>query len=622
MKINIGDIKVNLKCGINVILLIPFLMVLGTVFVINSELANPVVSGKYFWFYAWMAVSSLSIIAIYLINGRKVRWQLIDCLILLFGIISLVSSYIANQQINTKWILLTLCIVLYFYFRIVLSANKINRHILVLFLIITALAEVIWGLQQLYGFRISQHNLFLLTGSFFNPGPYAGYLAAVTPLVFYYLLADYKIFKSKFNFRLLWFYVRWSISSITILAIIMVLPASMSRASWLAAIGGCGLVAFVFFSRKYKLHTYVKQNRRRASIIVFSIIFCLIAAGSGMYFLKKDSADGRALMWKVSLHTIPSHPFGVGLNNFSGAYGEEQAAYFASGEGTEQEKYVAGSPEYAFNEYLQLCIELGIIPFLLFLTIIIRIIYMLSKMWSRYTFRRVSLSGLGVGVSLLSLLIFAFISYPFNVLPFVIILVLLLAACVSESSSKILKHSRTITAVLLPISCIIIGLCLYNRYPTHKAYKEWSTLKILYNMGHYQEAKKSYSEFYPYLNDQVNFMFEYGRTLRNAEQYEQSNRVLQEATRISCDPMFYNLMGQNYQSLKQYDAAEEAFIKAADIISNRHYPYYLLAKLYVETGEIAKAKRLAEYVIREKPKIPSPAIEEMKEEMKKIMISD
>ena len=40
--------------------------------------------------------------------------------------------------------------------------------------------EAVWGLCQLYGFSASGHFRYALTGSFFNPGPYAGYLAAVT----------------------------------------------------------------------------------------------------------------------------------------------------------------------------------------------------------------------------------------------------------------------------------------------------------------------------------------------------------------------------------------------------------------------------------------------------------
>lgn len=40
-------------------------------------------------------------------------------------------------------------------------------------------------------------------------------------------------------------------------------------------------------------------------------------------------------------------------------YGNAQAAYFGAGNGTMEEKRVAGYAEYAFNEYLQSLVEGG-----------------------------------------------------------------------------------------------------------------------------------------------------------------------------------------------------------------------------------------------------------------------
>ena len=45
--------------------------------------------------------------------------------------------------------------------------------------------EAVWGLSQLYGYAVSNHSLYVLTGSFFNPGPYSGYLAMILPVCLY-----------------------------------------------------------------------------------------------------------------------------------------------------------------------------------------------------------------------------------------------------------------------------------------------------------------------------------------------------------------------------------------------------------------------------------------------------
>ena len=48
--------------------------------------------------------------------------------------------------------------------------------------------EAFWGFLQLYGFSVSNHSLYALTGSFYNPGPYMGYLAMVLPVIYYIIM--------------------------------------------------------------------------------------------------------------------------------------------------------------------------------------------------------------------------------------------------------------------------------------------------------------------------------------------------------------------------------------------------------------------------------------------------
>lgn len=85
---------------------------------------------------------------------------------------------------------------------------------------------------------------------------------------------------------------------------------------------------------------------------------CLLVV---LYQFKKDSADGRLLMWKIAGRAILDNPVrGTGSGGFPAAFAKAQADYFSSGQGTEKEKLVAGSPEYAFNEYLQIGMEQGV----------------------------------------------------------------------------------------------------------------------------------------------------------------------------------------------------------------------------------------------------------------------
>jgi tetratricopeptide (TPR) repeat protein len=221
----------------------------------------------------------------------------------------------------------------------------------------------------------------------------------------------------------------------------------------------------------------------------------------------------------------------------------------------------------------------------------------------------------------LSLLIAALTSYPFSVLPFLIGMSFLLAWIhAGEKREKGLAISRPVS-LGLAICCLLLTLGgLYNRYPVWQAYKAWSRNKALYHSGAYESAGSGYAPLYPFLSDQLPFLFEYAQSLSKTGRYEESNAVLGKAVRISCDPMLYNIMGKNHQAMKQYAEAEQCLHKAAAIVPNRLYPWYLLTKLYVETGETEKAKRAARLVLEKEPKVQSTAIRGMREEIRKLNI--
>lgn len=86
----------------------------------------------------------------------------------------------------------------------------------------------------------------------------------------------------------------------------------------------------------------------------------MVLAGWLMFVLKPDSACGRLFMWKIACRAVAEQPLlGYGMGGFAAAYGNAQEAYFATGDYELWEERVAGSPEYAFNEYLQTAVELG-----------------------------------------------------------------------------------------------------------------------------------------------------------------------------------------------------------------------------------------------------------------------
>jgi tetratricopeptide (TPR) repeat protein len=490
--------------------------------------------------------------------------------------------------------------------------------------VITGLVEAIWGLRQLYGFTPSQHGLFKITGSFFNPGPYSGWLAMVFPMAF--CSVTFRLMKNmnwgKIDFRNIFSFlqnvlpewVKTMTGFLTVLSILLVLPAAMSRASWLAALGGCVFTGILYGLQNKGLTNCCKMYGKRMIVISFAAAILFAILMTGLFFLKKDSASGRAFTWKIAAKTIVEHPLGVGLGNFAENYGDLQAEYFASGAGSEREEYIAGGVEYAFNEYLQICIETGIVPFMIFLAFVGYVLWFGIKNKNYLPFG-----------SLVSLLIFALMSYPFNILPFVIAFAFLSALCMADinnndndEKSKKTYPKFMIWTFLLAVPVFIYGhfqLSTFN-FQFYKAYKQWNSAVILCNMNINKEAIDEYAKQYPYLQDEIRFLFEYAQCLSKSKQYLKSNEILHQAIHISCDPMLYNIMGKNHQALKQYELAERSFRKASNIVPNRLYPHYMLAKLYYEMGLKDKMESEINIVLTKLPKVESIAVEEMREELR------
>lgn len=472
--------------------------------------------------------------------------------------------------------------------------NVFNRGV-VWSLILIGGCEAIYGLRQIYGYASSNHSLFALTGSFFNPGPYSGYLAMVFPLC----LNEWLQLKNKSD-RSVVEQIVFYLAGGTLLLIICVLPAGMSRSAWLAAAISGLWICSLHYSWGRKLRLAWRENHKKVIAILACGLVCLIIGGAVLFYLKKDSASGRLFMWKISCLVIGERPLtGYGIDGFAYAYGRAQEEYFAKGNYSLQEELVAGSPEYAFNEYLQVIIEWGIGGLLVLLMIIIFCLHRGIKG------RRISLCG-----AVISLMVFAFSSYPMQLPAFVIAFFLLLAACAIGNS----RIGLAVFALLIGV----MGMGLWKE-DVSKECKEWTSVKMLYNIGAYESAKEDYQKLYPVLKNRGAFLFEYGHCLHKQKEYGLSTSILKEAVIHNCDPMILNVIGKNYQAQKEYEMAEKYFIRSTHRLPGRIYPYYLLAKLYAECNRTDKVKEMAEIVLTKEPKVYSTAVKEMRVEMKNLL---
>ncbi|WP_301704677.1 O-antigen ligase family protein [uncultured Parabacteroides sp.] len=592
----------NLKLLLIFLLSTTGIFLLCTPFINTVELANGLVTGKMCWFHLAMLFFSVCVFFVMLTKRRTaISFTFSDLLVLFFAVIVLITYKWSLNPEPGKLIFAGQLVILWFLLRYILTAYREFKFFFLFVLMLTALIEAVWGMLQLHGYSYSNHSLFRLTGSFFNPGPYSGYLAVIQPVCLWAAL----------KFQKGMHYFAW----ICVGAILLVLPAGMSRSAWMAAVVACGWVYWAerIGWRKTKA-VYIRYKNATIPFIVIVAILagCAIAGGYGM---KRDSADGRLLMWKVTGKAIAGHPVtGTGLGGFPEAYAEAQAEYFKSGKATEKEKRVAGCPEYAFNEYLQVGLEQGIGGLIVFVAWLGSIVY--------YGIRNRQHGAAG---GVLALAVFAVSSYPLQLPSFWVALVFLGAISVTKGGTLTRSSALSVSSVC-PITIIsllsLASVCLFIlQKGQYEAYKRWGRIQMIYNNKAYESVAEDYHGLHDKLKHKPEFLFEEAQCLSKTGQYTEAIRALERAKRLSGDPMIRYMIAKNRQALGDYREAERELLHAIEILPERLYPYYLLAKLYAEPAfyQADKFRVAAEAVLAKEPKVESPAIREMRGEIKKIL---
>ena len=577
-------------------------LLLCTPLIHTTELVNGLVIGKMCWFHLVMLFFSVCVFFVALTKrATAIAFSSSDLILLTFtGIVLITYKWSLNPE-PEKLIFTGQLVILWFLLRYILTAYREFNFFFLFVGMLTGLVEAVWGMQQLHGHAYSNHSLFRLTGSFFNPGPYCGYLAAVLPVCLWAAL----------KFQKGMHYFAWICAG----AILIVLPAGMSRSAWMAAVVACG---WVYWTERIGWEKAKAAYKRYKNATIPFIAIVAILAGcaiAGVYGMKRDSADGRLLMWKVTGKAIAGQPLaGAGLGGFPAAYAEAQGEYFATGTATGQEKQVAGCPEYAFNEYLQIGLVQGIGGLIVF-------VLWLGSM-GYYGIRNRQHGAVG---GVLALAVFAVSSYPLQLPSFWMILVFLGAICVTKDGTQAGSSALSVSSAY-PITIIsllsLASVCLFIlQKGQYEVYKRWGRMQMVYNNKAYESVSEDYKDLHDKLKHKPEFMFEAAQCLSKKGRYAEALRVLGRAKRLSGDPMIRYMIAKNLQATGDYREAERELLHAIGILPERLYPYYLLAKLYAEPAfyQADKFRAAAGAVLTKEPKVESSAIREMRTEIKKIV---
>lgn len=597
-----------------------FIPIFAVSLMISDNFVDRFVEIKQFYFYFSAAIAVLIYFVSLLLRKSKPNTSIyinrIDGAIILFYIYNVIRLVLTpNYGFSEPYfITLSTIIVLYFVFKQLFIINQDKNFayikIMIFSVLVIGFVNVCWGFLQLYGFVPNFIELFKIGGSFGNPGPYTNYLVSIFPVS----LGIWLFFNPKSSFDI----ILHKLSVLLSILIIVLLPATKSRASWIAALVTIAITVFIRY-RNSKVYDIFLGNLPKKIIVITVAAIIAFSASKSIYSYKKDSADGRMFIWGLCADIIKDNPlFGSGFNTYKYMHNEYQSRYFASDKASKEEKNLADNSVHAFNEYLQISVELGLLGLILFLGLIYFVLT--SKSEKRIDidnekqnspFDIALISKIGV----VSILVTALVSYPLRDLPIHLNLYFLIAIVSATTANKKLNINMPVFAKKGLAFAAVIGIIVFIgiQKKRYDASKEWKKTATIIKQGKVERALRNYEKLYSILKYNPYFLYNYGAELSQLKNFDKSIELLEETKYKINDADVYTYLGNSYEGINDYENAEYAFEKASNIVPHRLYPKYRLVFLYAKTNRINMARNLAIEVLNTEEKIKSDVTKQIKE---------
>lgn len=454
-------------------------------------------------------------------------------------------------------------VLLYFYCR-----NVNLKKLFFLLLYVAGLTQAIWSILQLSGVLPSGHPILNGTGCFFNPGILGIFLVLAS-------LAGIALFDKRFSsgYKFLW--------ALGLALLLCGILLSQSRSAWIALMAGC---CWLFFTSNRKYLLLLKIDGKEKHFLNYSVllsvgVIIISAILYSLYALRPESVQGRFLIWQVITKKWTASPW-FGQGPLQAAYMPAQAEWFRANPGSVLTT-VAGNNTYAFNEFLRITFEAGIIGLVLFLCLLV-ICGIYAWRGNRFACQAGSL--------LLAVVCFGQFSYPFSI-PLITMVSLITLAMLSQNS---LPEYQVVFRPGVPIKCLLcILLCFLLFFTFREYHREKQADRLLAGAQHHPAilADTLMIRLYKHLEGNPDFMLCYGKTLCNHELYTVARPVLEQAYHLKPSSGLVCDLGRCYQYSSQYSQAEQSYLLAAAMTPAHIFPHYCLFLLYRENRRYGESSR-------------------------------
>jgi O-antigen ligase len=595
-----------------IILFAFFLVVLSTLLISNVFIYQSLT--PYFAFL--ISISAFTVIAGFtvLIKGVKLNITWPTLAVIVWGIYIVVNGFFTSYGFNpfNSYLIFTCCF--WVSLSLVLSIKEFKVVFLYRIIGLLASLEVVICLGQYLKFFHSFNEFFPVTGSWGNPNVTAMFLSMALLAIFHLIFNEILIYKK--------------IAIVIFVLILLTLMLLQCRTAIIGALVG----SIIIIGDRYNLRKRFtnKKNRSGSALVLIFCIATIIPSTAYLYNVKKASADGRRLIWKISADMIFKNPLvGSGYGSFEKYYNLSQLQYFKEGNATANEAKYAGFVRMGYNEFLQNTVEGGFIGLCLILSIILSLLLLpISK--SYYAFNAaeqhkkggvhknsietnsgslVAFTGVIV-FSLMSLFNFSIQAIPVMCL-FVVYGTVLTKNLLPISFNKIklslggvLEYRFSKYNWICGVAFILLGM--YSLYfNILRGYAAMSNKQAIIQArdGNYELAVNNMACLGSSLYNYESYWTSYASLFIKKEKYKDAIDFLNKGQLYTSNPEIYIKKAFCYAKTGNYAEAEKNYLAAKYIEPSKLSPKFALMKMYYGQRDTIRAIGMAQEIITQEPKL-------------------
>lgn len=476
---------------------------------------------------------------------------------------------------------------------IILRKNRIDTFYKIIALIATL--EGLWCILQFLDKIPSESLDFDVTGSFANPNVVAMFLALSLPAVLYLCFKAPTIYLKVIQYLML-----------------LIVCIGLLLLECRTAILGGAFSSVLFLTLHFNL--FKRFSRKYLFLGILAIVILSIPIGRQLYLHKKDSADGRMLIWRISAQMVLDSPMrGYGTGMFEKEYNLKQAKAIQEEKLSQNELKNASFVLMAYNDYLEQAIEGGIPALILFVAMLLSFLYSPPKKEKNRTtlISPVDSNSSSCYVAYSGIASFAFMAF-FNFILNAISVMFLFCVyagilCANTSSHKKLLDFSIKPQIIRIIFFLLASCSFYVVYSQLNIAKESRQTKLAHDSlenGNIQEAENLLLPLRESQKKSVSFCITYGNLLYAQNKYAESLEQFNCAKKYSSNPELYDMVAKCQFNLKNKEETISNLYQASALSPKTMRYKFGLMQLLFRSNKIKEACKIAQNIILMEPKNP------------------